>query len=327
MTQGSKLGRLVREGTQAARVAAPGVAAAALGSLALASPADAAAPVPNVETGGATPGTATALPPGTSEFSIPAFDASQFFSFAIPESQVQNGIMIGLSGNDPNLDARLVISSGDELNKRLIVPFVTLAPGGGASTVMAGGGPATIIGGGGGASTISGGGGSPTLTGGSFTLSAGSVFSFADLQLSQLGGNFTAQGGGASTVFAGSNPATIGAGGGSATIFSGGGRVTIGSVGNTATIQGGGSATIGTSQTLIGVGDAHTILGGFAFNGDPPADDVIFGIELDHGADINGGIVLFNDAVDPPTPVSEPATLGLLGTALAGLFSLRRRRA
>jgi hypothetical protein len=302
-------GRLVRGGKQVVRAAAPGVAAA-LGTLILPGVSQATPAVTNCVpgpgggedcsgTGGSTPGTAAPLSPGTTEVDIPAFDGNEFFSFAIPAAEADVGIQVGLSGSDAKLNAQLVITAGDELNERLFIPLINVQPGASSATLTQTTGAATIFGSSGGSPTITG-------VGGNFPLPSGNVLSYAGILLQQAAGNVTVLGGGPSTVFAGGAP------------------VTIGSAGSSSTVAGGGSATVGGSPTIFGTGDVHTLSGGFVFTGDPPADDVIFGIDLD-GA-VGGGVIFFSDPVNAPSSVPEPGTLSLLATALAGLVWRRRRR-
>jgi Ca2+-binding RTX toxin-like protein len=335
-----RLGRRVaRAGRQAGRTVAPGIAAA-LGTLAISNPSNAAA---IIDTN--TPSTAFPLSVPTNEIDIPAFIGSQFYAFEIPADAHSLEIGAVFSGNDPDLHAYLLLTAGDQLTRQVAVPLITVQPGSstisGSTTIMqATTGAVTLSGGGSGAATLMGGADTVTLAGGPY-------LSFADFFINQLGGNFSVAGGGSSTItasggndtiFAGGGNATISAGGGNSTFFAAGGNPTIFADGGSPTISaGGGSPTFfaggGTSPTVSGAPPQipATILGGLNlsafFDGDPPADDVIVGILLENsGASLNGGVITFSETVDPPAAAPEPATLGLLASALAGFAFLRRRR-
>ena len=227
-----RLGRRVaRAGRQAARTAAPGIAAA-LGTLAISNPGNAATAIDTN-----TPSTASPVTAPTGEIVIPPFSGNQFHAFEIPADAPYLEIDVLLSGNDPDLNAYLLLTAGDQLDREVAVPLITVQPGSstisGSTTIAQAGGAVTLSGGGGGVATLTGSSGTSTLTG-------GPDLSFADLFIYQFDRNFSVAGGGASTISDGGGNSTILAGGGNATFLASGGNSTVFAGGGNSTIFAGG---------------------------------------------------------------------------------------
>jgi len=342
--RGYRLGRtLLRAGRQASRAVVPGIAAA-VGTLTapLASYGQSAPPVTNcvpepaplgtappdncVGSGGSTPGTAAPLSVPTGNIDIPSFSGSQFYSFKIPADSNNLEVDVGVAGNDPDLNAFLVLTVGGELGKEVVVPLLTV--GSNAATIASATGAATLVGGGSSTSSTVGGGGGGAATifgGGGSTFPGSAVLSFGSLLIDHALGNLTVLGGSGATITAGGQAATFSSGGGGNSTF-------IASGGESQTLFGGGFFTVSSGLTFFVSGNntisgSNTIGGNTFFEGDHLADDVIVGIDLeDRDASISGAAISFSERVDAPVATPEPGTLGLLASALAGLGLLRRRR-
>lgn len=280
-----------------------------------------ATPVPFVDT---TPGSTTFTAPSTGTYDIVAFGAQGGNSgglgaeisgdFVLTAGETLT-VAVGGSGGDGTVVP--IISGGHAIGS-----YSGGSGGGGGSFVVGPNSTPLVIAGGG------GGGGGPGQTG-----TSGQGGSFGGPRegggVNGSGGQFFGGGGGFYTAGAGGSPGYSSGGGAYPGLAGGSGVVTQDGSGGNGGFGGGGTCCTGSGAgghfiaSNGGGGGYSGGAGGFGAGGSGSFDAGLIdpNLLLVGGVNSGNGFVTITEL----TTVSEPASLAVLGTGLAGLLALRRR--